>query len=149
MATNEHGYVKELEMIEPGRKSRKSSAIVLVLALALGVLAVAFITGSATAAEDKSTSVVVPLVEQGCPANNVCTYAKQHFEGAREVLPCSDVNYHAVPAAQSARSRCNNKWTWITTIDYKCMPPGFDRPTPGNFSSVGFAGNYGEAVCSA
>jgi hypothetical protein len=129
------------------RKGRRSPVIALLFALAIGVLAIAAI-GSATAAESEPSGTASPLVEQGCPANNVCTYTAQNFEGSREVLPCSDVNYHAVPAAESARNRCGSKWAWITTSSYKCMPPGYDRPTPGPFSSVGFATNYNEAVCS-
>lgn len=109
-------------------KARMFAALIAVLAVSAVVIA-----PSIGAAEEVET-----FAEQGCEANNVCTYTKVEYEGVRQQYPCSwSGNYQPLENFKSARNRCGNKINYIANGGGSiCMNPGGNRPSPGVMSTV-------------
>lgn len=102
------------------------------------------------AANGEADSQVGLLAEQGCPANNVCTYSQPFFEGTRHETPCSSSGYQLGWGDRSARNRCGNKLNKIEFANgtWICMNPGGDRPNPGyQFNYVFLPSYYGPPWC--
>jgi hypothetical protein len=123
---------------------------VAVVALAVGVFAVAPAIGSAAPSgssvfTESSGRGATTFAEQGCPANNVCGYQLPGFEGERREIPCSSAgNFQPNIFIRSARNRCGNKFNHLANSGGSiCMNAGGDRPNPGTFAVIILPVNFG------
>lgn len=114
------------------RPRRRLSAIGAVLALAAFSAGPGL--GSAAAEEAVEPSLgVTPFAEEGCVADEVCTYSEINFEGNRTTFGCHPADVENFVTAFSARNRCGSRVVYVHLSNNSliCMNPGGNRPNPG------------------